>query len=218
MSDIFPKWTNRLPRQIAVGLLLVGTAGTAAIWYYCTPAYLRVGYEPIQPVPFSHNVHATQLGLDCRYCHTGVERSWYSNIPAASICMNCHTQVLKGDPRLEPVRQSFATGKPIPWVQVHITPDYVYFNHAVHVNRGISCVYCHGQVNKMDVVRHAKSFSMSFCLQCHRHPQVNIRPLNEVYNLNRVENNAEEKALGAKLVKQMRIDVPGLENCSNCHR
>ncbi len=138
--------------MIIVGGLLTASAVTAGMWYYLTPKYSRVGYQPIQPVAFSHAVHVDQLGFDCRYCHNGVEKSWYSNIPASTTCMNCHSQVLKDDPRLALVRQSAETGQPIPWVQIHRVPDFVYFNHSVHVNRGISCVECHGQVNKMDEV------------------------------------------------------------------
>ena len=133
MPAIFPKWTNQLPFLIAAGLVLAGGAVTAGVTYYFTPKYSRVGYEPIQPVPFSHAVHAGQLGMDCRYCHTTVEKSWFSNIPSASTCMNCHNQVLKDDPRLALVRESATNGVPIPWVQIHRVPDYVYFNHSVHV-------------------------------------------------------------------------------------
>src|SRR5262245_35437450 len=170
MSDIFPRWTNKLPGQIIVGAVIVGTTVSAGITYYFTPKYTRVGYQPIQPVAFSHAIHVDQVGLDCRYCHNGVEKSWYSNIPAASTCMNCHNQILVNDARLALVRDSFNTGKPIPWVQVHKTPDYVYFNHSVHVNRGVSCYHCHGELNKMDEVRHAQPLSMGFCLNCHRNP------------------------------------------------
>ena len=122
MPAIFPKWTNQLPFLIAVGLVLAGGAVTAGVTYYFTPKYSRVGYEPIQPVPFSHAVHAGQLGMDCRYCHTTVEKSWFSNIPSASTCMNCHNQVLKDDPRLALVRESATNGVPIPWVQIHRCP------------------------------------------------------------------------------------------------
>src|ERR1044071_2453184 len=155
MSDIFPKWTNRLPLQIAVGTVLVGTAVTAGVWYYFTPKYTRVGYQPIQPVAFSHAIHADQLGLDCRYCHSAVEKAWYSNVPSASTCMNCHNQVLKDSPRLELVRESAATGKPIPWVQVHKVPDYVYFNHSVHVNRGEGHAQRPGVINLIHLVDRA---------------------------------------------------------------
>jgi len=217
MSDIFPKWTNRLPLQIVAGGLLLATTVVGGVWYYFTPAYTRAGYQPIQPVAFSHNIHAEQLGLDCRYCHNGVEKSWYSNIPASSLCMNCHNQVLKDDPRLALVRESAQSGKPIPWVQIHKAPDYVYFNHSVHVNRGVSCVHCHGQINQMDEVYHAKPFSMSFCLDCHRRPEAFLRPPGEVYNLNwQPESEAKQLANGQKFVHDWKVER--LENCSACHR
>src|ERR1051326_7966774 len=207
MSDIFPKWTNKLPGQIIVGALIVGTAVTAGVTYYFTPKYANAGYQPIQPVAFPHSVHADQLGIDCRYCHNGVEKSWYSNVPGAATCMNCHNQVLATDPRLALVRESAATGKPIEWVQIHKVPDYVYFNHSVHVNRGISCYHCHGQVNKMDEVRHEKPFSMSFCLDCHRNPAANIRSQSAVVNLNwqPPENFAKDK--GVKFVHDWKVNA-----------
>src|ERR1700756_668348 len=184
MSDIFPKWTNRLPMMIVVGVLLMGTGVTAGVWYYFTNKYTNVGYQPEQPVAFSHALHAGQLGMDCRYCHNAVEKSWYSNIPASSTCMNCHNQVLKDDPRLALVRESAQSGKPISWVQVHRVPDFVYFNHSVHVDRGISCVECHGTVNKMDEVYQVQSLSMTFCLDCHCHPETKLRPLDKITDLN----------------------------------
>jgi formate-dependent nitrite reductase cytochrome c552 subunit len=222
MSDIFPKWTNRLPLQIVAGALLVGGAVTAGITYYATPKYTRVGYQPIQPVAFSHAIHAGQLGVDCRYCHNAVEKSWYSNVPAASVCMNCHNQVLKDDPRLALVRESFQTGKPIPWIQVHKVPDYVYFNHSVHENRGVRCVHCHGQVNEMDEVRHEKPFSMTFCLDCHRNPAAKLRPLDKITDLNwKWDNDAKveaqlQKVNGEKFVHDW--NVQSLQSCSTCHR
>jgi hypothetical protein len=216
MSDIFPKWTNQLPAKVLVGAFLVGTSLSAGVWYYFTPKYTRVGYQPIQPVAFSHAIHAGQLGLDCRYCHNGVEKSWFSNIPAAGTCMNCHNQVLKDDPKLALVRESAATGKPIPWVQIHKTPDYVYFNHSVHVNRGVSCVHCHGPINKMDEVYHAKPFGMSFCLECHRNPAEKIRELGEVYNLDWVAPEGYAKKEGAKFVHDWKVSSS--QNCSACHR
>jgi len=222
MSDIFPKWTNRLPLQIAVGAVLVGTALTAGVTYYITPKYSRVGYQPLQPVAFSHNIHAGQLGVDCRYCHNGVDKSWFSNVPAASTCMNCHSQVLKDDPKLALVRESFQTGKPIPWVHIHKTPDYVYFNHSVHVNRGISCVECHGQINKMDEVYHAKPFSMGFCLDCHRDPAAHVRPLDKITDLDwkpdtdPVKAAALQRKNGEKFVHDWKVQ--SLQSCSTCHR
>jgi hypothetical protein len=217
MSAIFPKWTNRLPVMIITGIFLVGTTTTWGIWYYFTPKYTRVGYQPIQPVPFSHAIHAGQLGVDCRYCHTGVEKSWFSNIPASSTCMNCHNQVLKDDPRLALVRESAATGKPIPWVQIHKLPDFAYFNHSVHVNRGISCVECHGRIDQMDEVYHAKPFSMSFCLECHRHPELKLRPPDKITDLAWQPPSAnEQKEFGER--KMVEWKVESLQTCSACHR
>jgi len=216
MSDIFPKWTNKLPGQVIMGAMVVGATATAGIWYYFTPKYTRVGYEPIQPVSFSHAIHVDQVGLDCRYCHNGVEKSWYSNIPAASTCMNCHNQILVNDPRLALVRESYNTGKPISWVQIHKTPDYVYFNHSVHVNRGVSCYHCHGEINKMEEVRHAQPLSMGFCLNCHRNPENYLRPPEQIFNLNWKTNAAAQKQLGEKFVHDWKVNSS--QNCSACHR
>ncbi|HMJ66782.1 MAG TPA: cytochrome c3 family protein [Candidatus Binatia bacterium] len=216
MANIFPKWTNRLPLLVIIGLLLVGTAVTAGVWYYMSPKYARVGYSPIQPVPFPHSVHVDQLGMDCRYCHSAVEKSWYSNVPASGTCMNCHQQVLKDDPRLQIIRDSAATGKPVPWVQVHKVPDYVYFNHSVHVNRGISCVHCHGEINKMDEVRHAKPLSMTFCLECHRDPAPNMRPLDKITDLSWNPHENLPKDWGVNAKKEWKVNAS--QNCSACHR
>ncbi len=223
MSDLFPQWTNRLPAALVAGALIVGGTALAGVWYYFTPKYTRVGYQPIQPVPFSHATHADQLGIDCRYCHSAVERSWYSNVPAASTCMNCHTQVLKDDPRLALVRESAAPGgKPIPWVQIHKVPDYVYFNHAVHVNRGISCVECHGRVDQMIEVQHAQPFSMSFCLECHRDPEARVRPLDKITDLGWTWSDDPRVAADKQRTEGKKIvhdwNVQSLQSCSACHR
>ena len=222
MSAIFPKWTNKLPLMILVGGLLTAGAVTAGVWYYFTPKYFRVGYQPIQPVAFSHATHAGQLGIDCRYCHNMVEKSWFSNIPAASTCMNCHNQVLKDDPRLALVRESAATGKPIPWVQIHRVPDFVYFNHSVHVNRGISCVECHGRIDQMEEVAQAKPLHMAFCLDCHRNPAMAIRPADKVTDLAfKWDNDPQQAALKQKLFGEKAVHdwkIQSQENCSACHR
>ena len=222
MSAIFPKWTNWLPLAVIAALALIGGVVTAAVTYYFTPKYTRVGYEPVQPVPFSHATHVEQLGMDCRYCHNTVEKSWFSSIPAASTCMICHSLVLKDDPRLALVRESATNNVPIPWVQVHIVPDYVYFNHEVHVARGFSCVECHGRVDRMGEVRHAKSFSMSFCLDCHRNPAAFVRPPDKVTDLGwRWSTNAAlaarvQQTNGAIFVRDWKIE--SLQSCSACHR
>ena len=217
MSAIFPKWTNRLPVMIITGALLAGGAVTAGVWYYFTPKYTRVGYQPVQPVPFSHATHAGQLGIDCRYCHTGVEKSWFSNIPASSTCMNCHSIVLKDDPRLAAVRESAASGRPIPWVQIHKLPDFAYFNHSVHVNRGVSCVECHGRVDKMDEVYHAQPFGMSFCLECHRHPELKLRDPDKITDLAWQPPSAAAQVEAGNR-KMVEWKVESLQTCSACHR
>ena len=223
MSDVFPRWTNRLPGQIIFGLLLIGGVVTAGLNYYFTPKYTRVGFQPTQPVPFSHSIHVKQLGLDCRYCHDGVEKSWYSNVPAADTCMNGHSAIRANDQKLEPVRASYKDQKkPVEWVQVHKLPDYVYFNHSVHVNRGVSCVECHGRIDQMDEVRHEKQFSMTFCLDCHRElspengdPNKRLRPLDKITDL-AYERSGDTANRDRDFVKEWHIKTS--ENCSACHR
>ena len=223
MSDVFPRWTNRLPGQIIFGLLLIGGVVTAGLNYYFTPKFTRVGYQPTQPVPFSHSIHVNQLGLDCRYCHDGVEKSWYSNVPAADTCINCHSAVRADDPKLEPIRASYKdANKPVEWVQIHKLPDYVYFNHSVHVNRGVSCVECHGRVDKMDEVRHEKHFSMTFCLDCHRElspengdPNKRLRPLEKITDL-AYDRSKDPANKDRNFVKEWHVKTS--ENCSACHR
>ena len=211
-----------MPLVLGLVAVLGCAAVVPAVTVYLTPKYTRAGYQPVQPVPFSHKIHAGQLGVDCRFCHNGVEKSWFANLPGASTCMNCHSQVLKDDPRLQIVRDSASNNVPIPWVQVHKTPDYVYFNHSVHVTRGISCVECHGRIDQMDEVRHDKSLSMSFCLNCHRDPAAHIRPTDKVtklgwqWNTNNVEAANLQNVEGKKLVEHMRVE--SLQSCSACHR
>ncbi len=216
MANLYPRWFNRLPLLVGAGVLLGGALVTAGVWYYFTPKYSRVGYQPIQPVPYSHKTHVDQLGLDCRYCHSAVDKSWYANIPSPSVCMNCHSQVLPTDARLAPIRDSFKSGEPISWVQIHRTPDFVYFNHAVHVNRGVSCVSCHGQVNEMVEVKHEKSLTMAFCLDCHRNPAPNLRPPEEVFNMRWTNDPVKQLAQGEKFVHDWKI--MSSQNCYTCHR
>lgn len=217
MANVFPRWVNTIPIKVIVALVLTVTTVTLGVTYYFTPKYTRIGYAPTQPVAFSHALHAGQLELDCRYCHTFVDRSEHSNVPSSNVCMTCHSMVRKDDPMLAPVRESYESGEPIPWVRVHKTPDYVYFNHSVHVNRGISCVECHGRVDEMEVVEHAKPFSMTFCLDCHRNPEDSIRPIEEVYNLGWERPDTEEfekEAIG--FVHDWKVNPP--QSCSGCHR
>ena len=224
MANIFPRSSNLLPIKIVICALVLGGAVTAGVTYYFTPKYTRVGYQPVQPVPFSHNIHAGQLGMDCRYCHSFVEVAAHSNVPTTQVCMNCHGQIQKDNPKLAAVRESWATGRPIEWIQIHKTPDYVYFNHAAHVNRGVSCVSCHGRVDKMDVVYHAKTLSMEFCLDCHRASEMALRPLDQITNLGwqpeaaKGESPTEaQKRVGLELKDKWHINPPD-KNCAGCHR
>jgi hypothetical protein len=216
MANFFPRWTNMLPLWVFVGVLTIGGGVTAAVTYYCTPKYTRVGYTPSQPVAFSHRIHAGQLGLDCRYCHSFVEVSGTANVPSTQTCWNCHQHIRKGDPKLEEVAASVESGKAIDWVKVHKLPDYAYFNHSVHVNRGVSCVECHGRVDEMTVVRHENPLSMAWCLDCHRNPAPALRPLDQVTNLGWAPEGLDRGELGARLKKAWKIEAP--ESCGACHR
>jgi Cytochrome c7 and related cytochrome c len=217
MANFFPRWTNYLAIKIVFCLLVFGGAASAAYWWYLTPEYMRQGYQPVQPVPFPHDIHVTQLGLDCRYCHSYVQVSSASNVPTTQTCMNCHQQVQKDNPKLWAVKQSWETGQPMHWVRVHQIPDFAYFNHAVHVNRGISCVSCHGDVNHMDVVYQHEPLTMGWCLNCHRHPEENLRPVNQVFNLDWKPSSGEsQQQIGTELQKQWNINPP--QNCAGCHR
>jgi hypothetical protein len=219
MSKLFPKSANTLPFQIVVYLVVLAGIATAGVTYYMTPKYTRVGYAPVQPVPFSHAKHVQELGIDCRYCHSNVDKSGHSNIPTAQTCMNCHSVVKADSPLLAPIRESAEKGTPVPWVWIHATPDHAYFNHAAHVNRGVSCVECHGKVNEMDVVSHTKPLSMEFCIDCHRNPAARLRDPKDVFNLNSARL-ADQSPEGAKkaagFVHDWKVMPP--QSCSGCHR
>lgn len=221
MSNLFPKWSNQLPLQLVVfATLLVGTL-IAGVTYYFTPKYTRVGYAPTQPVPFSHALHAGQLAIDCRYCHSHVERSGVANIPAPATCMNCHNQIKTASPLLAPVRAAYEGGAPVPWVKIHKAPDYVYFNHSVHVNRGVSCYNCHGNIHEMEVVQHAKPHSMGFCLECHRAPENFLRPHDQLFSFRDggwapLADTAKQREQGLDFVKAWNVNPP--LSCSGCHR
>jgi NAD-dependent SIR2 family protein deacetylase len=169
-------------------------------------------------VPFSHQLHNSSLGIDCRYCHVSVNQSSFANIPATETCMTCHSQIATNSPRLALVRESYATGQPIEWVKVHKVPDFVYFNHAIHVTKGVGCSNCHGQVNEMPVVWQTQAFYMGWCLDCHRNPEQYVRPRDQVYNMDYVAP-ANQLELGAQLVREYGImPAAQLTNCWVCHR
>lgn len=213
-QQIFPKWLNILPVVLLV--LLIGILGITVhlFWYWFSPQHLNVGYQPKQPIPFSHALHVDNVGMDCRYCHSNVEKAAHSNIPATETCMNCHKQIKTDSPHIKKLTEHYESGEPIEWIKVHMLPDYVYFNHSAHVNVGVSCVQCHGQVNKMDVVYQAEPLSMGWCLECHREPEKYLWPKEQVTNLDwRPEDQLE---LGLQLKETYNVN-PG-EACSVCHR
>jgi len=226
VSKDFPRDSRRYFR-LAAGVTLAGLLlASIAVAYYGTPKYWRVGYEPLQPIPFSHELHAGQIGLDCRYCHNHVGESPHSNVPSTQTCLNCHGQQwgnIRSQERVfAPLRAAEATGKPLSWVRVHRVPDYAYFNHAVHVQRGVSCVSCHGKVNEMEVVRHEEPLSMAWCLDCHRNPGPHLRPADAVTDLDwsaeddpRFAERSREEFV-AYLLEDVGVNPP--ENCSGCHR
>ncbi|NEQ70191.1 MAG: cytochrome c3 family protein [Symploca sp. SIO2D2] len=218
MSKVFPKWSNALPLQIVIFAAIAASTVVLGITYYATPKYTRVGYEPTQPVPYDHKFHVGELGLDCRYCHNNVDKSGHANVPSSSTCMNCHSLIKTESELLEPIRASYESGEAVPWVRIHQTPDYVFFDHSVHVNRGISCVECHGRVDEMEVVKHAESHSMAFCLDCHRNPEEALRPLDKVYDLGWEHPggiNGQIK-MGEELKEKWNVNPP--QSCSGCHR
>ena len=170
-----------------------------------------------QPVAFSHRHHVGELKMDCRYCHTSVEKSSFAGVPSTQICMTCHSQLLTGSPLLQPVRDSAATGQPILWNRVHILPDYVYFDHSIHVNKGVGCTTCHGQVNEMPLTFRTNTLFMQWCLQCHQDPQKFQRPLSQTYNMD-WKPGADQAQLGGELALRHHLDIEHLTNCSVCHR
>jgi hypothetical protein len=171
-----------------------------------------------QPIQFSHLHHAGGMGIDCRYCHTTVEESAFANIPPTKTCMNCHSQIWSQAPILEPVRASFRDNKPLRWTRVHDLPDYVYFNHSIHVNKGVGCATCHGPVDRMPLMYQEANLQMNWCINCHRHPEQNVRPRDQVFNM-AWERPANDPGLGQRLVKEYKIaSVEQLTSCSTCHR
>jgi len=170
VAEIFPRWFNSLP-GIFLGLGSAGALfGIFIVWYGFSPAYTDVGYMPRQPIPFSHALHAGELELDCRYCHTRVEVSRVASLPPSRTCMNCHSLVARDAESLAPLRESVEAGEPLHWVRVHKLPDYAFFDHSVHIGAGVDCERCHGDVAHMEEIKQARPLSMRWCLDCHRHP------------------------------------------------
>ncbi len=213
----FPRWTDVF--RPLMGLAAIGAPVylTVLFYYGASPKTLAVGFQPIQPVPFSHAVHAGDLGMDCRYCHSTVEDSAHAAVPTASTCMNCHERILPDSPKLLPVREAARNGEPLEWLRVHDLPDYVYFNHSAHLSKGVGCVECHGRVDRMDVVTQEQPLSMGWCLDCHRNPDERIRPKDEVTNMGWEPPAGEYRdEIGAELVQSYNIHPR--QDCSTCHR
>jgi hypothetical protein len=216
-SFVFPAWVDDLkPLLAAIGLVLPVVC-VFLVWYGGSPATTDVGYEPVQPVPYSHALHAGEMGIDCRYCHNTVEIAAAAAIPPTQTCMNCHTNIRGTSSKLVLVRESNATGMPVPWVRVHDLPDYVYFNHSAHVRRGVGCVECHGRVDKMDVVYQAKKLSMGWCLSCHRDPDAHLRPPELVTQMDWQPPAGVDRASYGRTIRR-QYNLNPSEDCSTCHR
>lgn len=216
---IFPRWSNKVLPILFFGV--IGPGGTALIggvWYYFTNKYTEVGYQPVQPVEFSHKLHAGELGMDCRYCHHTVERSSFAAVPATQTCMNCHTKVKPDSPLLAAVRESWEKDTPVPWIKVHNLPDYAYFNHSAHLASGVGCASCHGRIDQQPRVTQMQPLSMGWCLDCHRNPTEHLRSKNDVTNMAWRPNPAQVDApMPWKTVDEGREVNPPV-HCSGCHR
>ncbi len=219
MALIFSKKADRVFRFGALAFGLTVAGAICLYTYFSHPRVIDTGYQPVQPVAYSHKLHAGNLGMDCLYCHSTVNKAAFAAVPPTETCMNCHTQVKKTSPLLAQVRNSYQTGQPIPWVKVHKLPDYVYFNHQAHVTAGVSCVSCHGRVDQMVEVRQVQPLSMGWCLECHRNPAPNLRPAEHVTNLAwdaKRDTGVDPAVLGAQIIVAKHISPP--QNCSGCHR
>lgn len=218
MSQIFHPSTNTIAKISIFGAVFILAAlGYVTVELNRSSYVTGEGVVLRQPVPFSHDHHTAALGIDCRYCHTSVEESAFAGIPPTATCMNCHKLIWNDSPMLEPVRASYRTGQPIEWNRVNDLPDFVYFNHSIHVAKGVGCATCHGRVDEMPLIYQAVSLQMEWCLDCHRNPEKYVRPKNQVFNM---AWEAEDQAtLGPELVAE--YGIPGereMTSCSVCHR
>jgi hypothetical protein len=215
MAQVFKPSSNTYSRLIlgSVGLL-AGLALAGLYAFNSLPIVTKNHEAHAQPVQFSHKHHNGELGIDCRYCHTSVEDSAFAGIPATQICMNCHAQIWKDAPILEPVRASYRTGESLEWVRVHDLGDFVYFNHAAHLAKGVGCASCHGDVTQMNLTYSVAPLTMGWCLDCHRNPATAVRPKDKIFDTTWVAD--DQKALGAKLVAEYHVEPR--TDCSACHR
>ncbi len=222
MPQIFHRSFNTISKVSIFGAVFIVAGVFAILAVWVRSSYVtNVGVAVVQPVPFSHEHHVTGLGIDCRYCHTAVEDSSFAGVPPTKTCMNCHQQIWVGSQMLEPVRASYRSGRSIEWERVHNLAEFVYFNHSIHVQKGVGCATCHGRVDKMPLVWQEKTLLMEWCLDCHRNPEQYVRPRDQVFNL-AWEPTEDQNVLGRRLVEEYRIrkdhGVQNLTNCSTCHR
>jgi hypothetical protein len=216
MAALFPPWSSTALRLGVAGLVVtVLGIPTALCIYVRTPYVTNQGFNVVQPVMFDHRHHVADDGIDCRYCHSSVESAPYAGIPPTATCMNCHNQVWNQSAMLEPVRRSWFTGQPIAWKRVHQLPDFVYFNHSIHVTRGIGCVTCHGRVDQMAQVYQVQPLTMGWCLGCHREPGPNLRPREQITSM-LWQPDGDAAELAARLERS--YGSRKLTNCTTCHR
>lgn len=223
MPQIFHKNINYQVKTAIVSILLLGGASFgAAFLYYKSGSVTGQGDHVGQPVQFTHEHHVSGLGLDCRFCHFSVERSSFAQVPQTKVCMTCHSQIYTEEPMLEPIRESWKTDQPIEWVRVHNLSDFVYFNHSVHVNKGIGCAECHGRVDQMALINQAETLHMAWCLQCHIEPEKHIRPKDQITNMTYEHPvSPDEKIPGMEMTQAElaeHYNVQSKVSCSVCHR
>lgn len=218
MSQIFHPSTKVISRaSVAIAGLIVVALSWVSSQIYLSPYFTSVNEARSQNIPFSHEHHVSGLGIRCQYCHTAAEESPYAGIPSTQTCMTCHSQVWNTSPMLAPVRTSYQRNEPLQWMKVHDLPDFVYFNHSIHVRKGIGCQTCHGNVHRMPLVWKVHSLYMSWCLDCHRQPEKYIRPRSEVFNMN-YQEPSDQQTEGRELAQLYHINVQQLTDCSICHR
>ncbi len=219
MGQLFHRSTNFIARFTIFGLGFVVAGFALALWEFNRSPWATGAYVPkVQPVPFSHEHHVRGLGIDCRYCHTTVERSAFAGIPPVKTCMTCHSQIWTNAALLAPVRDAYRSGQPLEWTRVHDLPDFVYFNHSIHVNKGIGCVTCHGRVDTMPITWQVNTLQMRWCLSCHRDPEKFLRPRSEVFNMEYTPPVAQA-VLGKRLASEYHIlNVRKMTDCVTCHR
>jgi hypothetical protein len=219
--QLFRRSLNKLPLVLLIGVGSLTAAGTAGSWYYFSPKNLQVGYAPKQPIPYSHKLHAGELGLDCRYCHANVERSQEAMIPPTQTCMGCHAVIKSESPQLATLRDSWKSGDPVSWVRVNKLPEHAYFDHSAHLSAGVGCVNCHGRVDQMQVVRLDAPLAMGWCLECHRDPASSLRPKSEITSMTWKRTAASTLLASAAIPAPEGNATNGVrapEHCSGCHR